>query len=336
MADIIVEPVGTVILIGFILFLWREGKKRRQTAKNGWKYIFAGFLLLLFGSLLDISDEFPALSRFVILGQTPAQAFTEKIVGEALGLLLLTIGLVRWIPTVRMLERNEADLQAAHRDLQDLTGKLISAHEEERRHLARELHDDLSQRLAAMANEAGKLEQELVTSPKSVTDVIRRLRADVATLAEDVQGMSHQLHPSILEDLGLQDAIASECARFSQREGIDVHFLPEAVPDALPDDIALCLYRVMQESLRNIAKHSKAREVHVNLTGDEDAVHLHLKDSGVGFVPAQTRGKQGLGLASMEERIRLVQGRLAVRSQPGQGTAIDIRVPLRAPAAVGL
>ncbi len=118
MTDIIVEPVATVILIGFIIFLWREGRKRRQTAGSGWNYIFAGFLLLLFGSLLDISDEFPALSRFVILGPTPVQAFSEKIVGEALGLLLLTIGLVRWIPTVRMLERNKTELQEAHHDLQ--------------------------------------------------------------------------------------------------------------------------------------------------------------------------------------------------------------------------
>jgi PAS domain S-box-containing protein len=200
--------------------------------------------------------------------------------------------------------------------LRDLSGRLISAQEEERRRLARELHDDLTQRLAVLAIEAGKVEQQLQGG------------AEMIELSAVVHGISRQLHPSILDDLGLVNAIEAECMNFSQREGIQVKFTSKNVPATLPRDLALCLYRIAQESLRNIAKHAKTDKAVVTLAGTDGGILLSVRDYGMGFDPARVRGNGGLGLISMAERVRLIQGDLSVESRPGQGTRIEVRVPL--------
>ncbi len=221
-------------------------------------------------------------------------------------------------------ERKEAQrLQAK------LAGQLLSAQEEERRRLARELHDDLSQRLGALSIEAGKLEQQLGSGADGVRRTVSRMRQQLVELAGNVHGLSRQLHPAILDDLGLVAAIESECARFSHREGIQVQFTPQNLPDGISKKVSLCLYRITQEGLRNIAKHARAREAEVTLSAGDGHLWLSIHDSGIGFDAAAARGKGGLGLASMEERVRLVRGKLTVRSQPGQGTTVRVRVPLR-------
>ena len=154
------------------------------------------------------------------------------------------------------------------------------------------------------------------------------MKDHIVKLASDIHRISRQLHPSILDDLGLVDAMESECRRFSELEGIPVKFTAHRFPEGTPKDVSLCLYRVTQESLRNIAKHAKAREAHVTLTSMNGSVLLMVEDSGVGFDPAKTRGKSGLGLASMKERVRLINGSLSIRSAPGKGTVIEIQAPL--------
>ncbi len=226
------------------------------------------------------------------------------------------------------LRESDAVLRRNQKDIQDLAGKLLTAQEEERRRLARELHDDLTQRLAVLAIEAGKLEGQLESSGGGVPEKLRDMKEQMVKLAADVHTISRQLHPSILDDLGLVSAIESECTSFSEREGIRVKYESKNVPAVLPKDVALCIYRIIQESLRNIAKHAQTREAHVTLTGNDGGIHLSIKDTGIGFHPAQGRGKPGLGLASMEERVRLIQGDLSVQSRPGQGTVIEVRVPL--------
>jgi PAS domain S-box-containing protein len=226
------------------------------------------------------------------------------------------------------LQQSEAALRRSHRTLQDLAGKLLTAQEEERRHLARELHDDLTQRLAAIAIEAGKLEQRAAPVGEELTIGLGRIRAEVAGISEDVHDISRRLHPSILEDLGLVDAIASECRTFSDREGIAVEFSPENVGAQLPRELSICLYRVVQEGLRNIAKHSRTETASVALHRDNGQVRLTIRDSGIGFDKADLKGRTGLGLASMKERVRLIEGRFSVSSRPGQGTTIDVRAPL--------
>jgi signal transduction histidine kinase len=154
------------------------------------------------------------------------------------------------------------------------------------------------------------------------------IQQGLVQLSADVHALSHQLHPSILDDLGLADAIKAECASFSQREGVSLTFEQRNVPATLPKAVALCLYRITQESLRNIAKHAHTLEACVSLAGTEDGILLSIRDAGAGFALTEGKGKGGLGLASMEERVRLVQGTFAVRSRPGRGTMIEVRVPL--------
>ena len=226
------------------------------------------------------------------------------------------------------LRASEEALRKSHSNLQDLTGKLLVAQEDERRRLARDLHDDLTQRLAALAIEAGKLESSSRSLPKRIRDGLKKVKDQIVNLSEETHRMSRQLHPLILDDLGLVDAIASECARFSEREEIPVDFSPQNVTRALPRDVSLCLYRVIQEALRNIAKHSRAMRVQISLNCKDHALLLAIQDSGIGFVRSQARGRGHLGLASMEERVRLVQGSFSVRSQLGKGTTIEIRVPM--------
>ena len=216
----------------------------------------------------------------------------------------------------------------AEEALRELSGRLISAQEEERRRVARELHDDLTQRLAVVAIEAGKLEQQLQGGSEPVLERLRRVKEQMIELSAVVHGISRQLHPSILDDLGLVNAIEAECMNFSQREGIQVTFRAKNVPAALPRDIALCLYRILQEGLRNIAKHASTKKADVALTAQDGSIVLSVGDQGIGFDPAGVRGKRGLGLASMQERLRLIRGHLSIRSEPGKSTIIEVWAPV--------
>jgi two-component system, NarL family, sensor kinase len=216
----------------------------------------------------------------------------------------------------------------AQEEIQALAGRLLSAQEEERRWVARELHDDVTQRMAVLAIETAKLERGLSKAQQALRQRLRHLHEEIVTLSADVHGLSRKLHPSILEDLGLVDALASECFRLSEHGGLQVVFTNEHVPEGIPRHIALCLYRIAQEALHNILKYARAREVQVILTGKGDGLRLRLYDDGVGFDLTHARRKGALGLASMRERLRLIDGRLTIRTRPGAGTHIDVWVPL--------
>jgi PAS domain S-box-containing protein len=214
----------------------------------------------------------------------------------------------------------------AEEAVRKLAGQLLTAQEAERCRIAREMHDDLTQRVAVLAIEAGKLEQEAESSAP-LSGRLREIKEQLINLSQDVHALSRQLHPSILDDLGLVDAMRSECARFSQREGIAVCYTPQDIPPGIPKEVALCLYRIAQEGLRNIAKHSSAREARVSLTADDDSILLSIEDAGVGFSSRQSQGNLGIGLASMEERARLIGGEFSVRSEPGNGTLVEVWAP---------
>ena len=227
------------------------------------------------------------------------------------------------------LKKKEVELQKSHKELQSLAGKLLTAQEEERRLLARELHDDLTQRLALMAIEIGKLEMQSKSLSTSFPQDIGKIREDIIDISEDVHDISRQLHPSILDDLGLVDALKSECAIFSQHEGLSVKYATQNVNRKIPRDITLCIYRIAQHSLKNIAKHAKATEVSVSVTCDDITLCLKVEDNGIGFIPNQINGKGGLGLVSMKERARLIQGNLSIQSKPGIGTVIKVKASLQ-------
>jgi PAS domain S-box-containing protein len=218
----------------------------------------------------------------------------------------------------------EANLAESREALRMLAGGLLSVQEEERRRLARELHDDLTQRMAVLAIEAGKLEKQLETSPCEMREKIGQMKEQLVKLSSDVHDISRQLHPSIIDDLGLRQAIQSECANFMKREGIEIKYEPKNIPSGIPRDISICFFRIVQEGLRNIAKHAKVTEAQVELAGIDNTISLTIMDSGIGFDPTQIPGDAGLGLVSMEERARLIRGEFRVQSKPGQGTVIRV------------
>ena len=209
-----------------------------------------------------------------------------------------------------------------------LAGHLLTAQEAERKRLARELHDDLSQRLAALAMEAETLERQtsLLTGADHVR--LKEMKDKLVELSIDVHAMSRRLHPSILDDLGLVDAVASECAMFRKRDGIVVNYRVENISREVPPNVAVCLYRIVQEALRNISRHAGATEVAISLVGENQAIRLSIRDNGKGFDPGQKTSQVGLGLDSMKERAYLIGGDFSAKSQPGQGTVIEVLAPL--------
>ena len=226
------------------------------------------------------------------------------------------------------LQNRNAELLKSQEELRDMAGRLLSMQEADTRLLARELHDDLSQRLVALSMEASTLSKSSPESPDLISGRIRDLGQKIGAMAAEVHQISRQLHPAILDDLGVEAALREECTSFSRRLGIPVRFKAKEVPRSLPGDIALCLFRVAQESLRNIGKHANAKEVRVLLTCRKADLALFIEDIGDGFDLEQARKKGGLGLISMEERVRLLNGDFKIRSQPGEGTEVEVHMPL--------
>lgn len=226
------------------------------------------------------------------------------------------------------LRESEAALRVSQQRLRDLAGRLLSAQEEERRRLAREIHDDLSQRLAGLASKSGFLEQALLrdeaVEPLQLTDI----HSALIKLAADVRALSRGLHPSMLEHLGLEDALRWECQSFSKRGAVEVGFASVQIPEEISMELGICLYRITQAALHNVEKHSGTNRATVSLTGANGFLELSIGDSGSGFDPAHASVSEGIGLASMEERVRLVQGEIKIDSSPGRGTKIVVRVPL--------
>lgn len=221
-------------------------------------------------------------------------------------------------------KRVENELRENQGVMASLAGRLISSHEDERRRLARDLHDDFSQRLAVWAMELGQAELNPGDDP---TALLRRLRAQVEEMAEEVHELSHRLHPAILERIGLVESIRHECERFQEAAGVDVSYHAD-VQYKIADDAALALYRVTQEALRNVSKHAKASAVAVRLVSEEGRLTLSVADDGVGFDTTKRDYERSLGLVSMTERARLVRGELRIESKPGEGARLEMTVSL--------
>jgi len=209
----------------------------------------------------------------------------------------------------------------------EFAAHLLRAQESERASIARELHDDIGQSLALLSIKLKKLELDKRGSPDErvlVEDLCRL--SDKITL--DVQRLSHGLHPASLEFLGLTNAMRQQCAEFAENSDSKVEYHLGEMPRTLEKEIAVCLFRVLQESLRNIVKHSSAEKVTIDLSAELDRLRLQVRDDGVGFDTAADNSRSGLGLTSMRERLRMIGGKLTVTSAPGQGTQIEAFAPL--------
>jgi PAS domain S-box-containing protein len=215
----------------------------------------------------------------------------------------------------------------AEESLATIGRRLIEAHEAERTWIGRELHDDINQRLALLAIELARWNP--TASTNEVTELVRHARERITEISQDVQGLSHRLHSSKLDYLGLATAAKSFCSELSEQTKVEIMFEHAGLPPTLSKEVSLCLFRVLQEGLQNAVKHSGARSFTVDLQGTEESIELTVADCGNGFEEQEAFTRHGLGMISMRERLQLVHGELSVKSQLGAGTTIRARVPLK-------
>ncbi len=215
----------------------------------------------------------------------------------------------------------------AEEALRDVSRRLIVAQEDERARLARELHDDVTQRLARLAIDVGAMERhEPAASEPAVR--LREIHRGLVVLSEDIHALSYRLHSSLVEDLGLPEALDAECQKFGGTVGISVRLGVSAMPRNVPREAAFCLFRVAQECLRNVDRHAKARTIDVSLNGIKHGLELAVRDDGIGFDTADAAKRRTLGHTSLRERVHLAGGRVRIDSAPGRGTTVTAWVPL--------
>jgi PAS domain S-box-containing protein len=220
------------------------------------------------------------------------------------------------------------DQKLAQQALEKVSGQLIEAQEKERSRIARDLHDDICQRLALLSVELEQAKRSSDGTPAATKQRLQEIQQHCSEIANDVQSLSHQLHSSRLDYLGIVAAIRGFCKEFAKQHEVEIDFKDEEVPAHLPKDVSLCLFRVAQEALQNALKYSGTSWFAVEMRGTSEEVQLVVKDAGAGFDVEEARRNRGLGLVSMQERVNLVHGRLSVESKPGAGTKIVAAVPV--------
>ena len=241
----------------------------------------------------------------------------------SLQILLSTAAVPLVILHALITERKQAGDAVAN-----LSGRLIAAQEEERSRIAREIHDDYQQRLALLANDLDMLSREVGDLSGDANRRIHQLWNQISELGSDMHSLSHQLHSSTLENLGLTAGIRAFCHEFEEHQGLHITLTSSELPRTVPPDLALCLFRVAQEALRNVVRHSGANHADVKLEWDGRKLRLVVSDSGKGFDPKSRSTNAGIGIRSMEERLRLLGGQLQLHSQPSHGTRIEASVLL--------
>ena len=225
------------------------------------------------------------------------------------------------------LQHSRAELKMSRDTQVQLSGHLIKVQEKERSRLASELHDDFSQRLALLAFGLQNTAETLPDSPDTLKQTLDEFRQSVSELGEDLHSLSHQLHSSTLDTLGLVIGLKSLCRELGARQGIEVEFTSEDIPRSVRPEVALCLFRIVQEGLQNLKKHSGTKKAQLSLRHKDDRLFLSLCDEGVGF-DRNRMEKLGLGILSMQGRARLLGGEFEIHSKPGEGTRIEVWVPL--------
>jgi signal transduction histidine kinase len=307
----------------------RGPKSKRNTEANLHRFVLPAFVVLdvqycglsLHHDTANLWSHVTSASKFRFTVMTPAED-TWIWISLTFTILLLCI-------LVGYLQYSRAQLRQAKDRQQLLSRLLINAQEKERSRLAAELHDDFSQRLAALVLGLENMGETLPASEDDARQELKRLLETASELGEDLHTVSHRLHPASLENLGLVPGLTTLCREFRARQGVTVHFSADEIPRGVPASVALCLFRIAQESLQNLRKHSGASEAHVSLRKMGERLCLTISDDGVGFYPKESRYSAGLGLRSMEERTRLLGGEFEIHSEPGKGTKVTARVPLQ-------
>ncbi|MGQ0555358.1 MAG: PAS domain-containing sensor histidine kinase [Nitrospiraceae bacterium] len=238
-------------------------------------------------------------------------------------------GIVIFTEDITQRKRDEEELYRQRARLEDLAAKLLTAQETERRRLAQDLHDDITQRIAAVAIDLQSIRPVSPGSEASLVAHVHRSGKTAEQIATDLQHLAHQLHPSLLEHVGLEAAVQEHAEEFEGRTGLKMQVVVRNLPPALSLDRATCLYRVFQESLQNVRKHANATHVLVRLLGTKQGVGLCIHDDGRGFDVVQevSRGRKGLGLISIQERVGALRGTFRIRAEPDNGTEVHVWLP---------
>jgi signal transduction histidine kinase len=226
------------------------------------------------------------------------------------------------------LQFSRKELRLARDAQMQLSGRLIDAQEKERSRLAAELHDDFSQRLALLALGLENASEALPDSPRTAKQQLQELINSAGELGADIHTVSHRLHSATLESLGLEPGISSLCKEFSDRHGIEIDFSADNIPRVVDPNVALCLFRIVQEALQNLRKHSGSARAEVRLIKRADRIFVSVYDKGKGFDMNDAKAHEGLGIRSMGERARLLRGRFTIHSKPGRGTRVEAAIPL--------
>ena len=258
----------------------------------------------------EVQQDFPALGRKTMLLNArelqPTQAESPKIL-----LIMEDI-------TAR---------RDAEEKVHQLLAQVMTGAEEDGKRIARELHDSFGPRWSILNLKVSELAGRLSSHPELARE-LEAIRTEISDAAKITHELSHSLHPAALSQLGLVAALEGECAASSRLRGVTVDFSAKDVPESLPETVAVCLYRAAQEALQNVHKHSQAKTASVNLARKGSELAMAIEDSGKGFDVEAARREGGLGLVSMEERVRQVGGKLLINSKPGEGTRIEVRIPL--------
>jgi signal transduction histidine kinase len=260
-----------------------------------------------------------------ILTANRAKGTTPNRVANVLNILFITAAAVGLL--ARNLKQSVFEAREAEQHIKALSGRLINAQEEERARLARELHDDLSQQIAALGIAMGNLKRQIPEEQSGARAEGDQIHQKLVQVSETVRRMSHELHPAILKYAGLAAALQSYCTEFGAMTGVAVSLTIDGEFDNLPSGSALCIYRITQESLRNVAKHAQVTTAAVEIRHANGLLSLTISDAGVGMELASAGATAGLGLVSIRERTRLVGGNVQITSKPAQGTTITVRIP---------
>ncbi len=262
--------------------------------------------------------------------------FREPPLWERYKMAMLTglLSILSLAVLIAYLLYKQRQLKLAGNAPEQLSGMLINAQEQERRRIASEIHDDFSQRLATLTLGMETAAQNISVSPEEANFQLQELSSAAIDLGADLHTLSHRLHSATLENLGLTPGISALCKEFASQQGIEIESTLDLIPRSVDPDVALCVFRITQEAIRNVKKHSRTSSAQVGLQLAGKTIHLAICDRGMGFNPKETPNGEGLGIRSMEERVRLLGGRFEIQSKVGTGTKINVWLPLQAKSKI--
>jgi len=281
----------------------------------------------------QISDPFDSVAIIVFFATSATVThLVSRVRGRTEQLVLTNTKLEEQITehkqTQESLQQSQASLAQVNRVIRALNEQMIKAQEAERMRISGELHDGVLQRITSLTLTLGKVKHQVPPDSEAMATV-RRLQEELIQIGTDIRHISHDLHPALLQEAGLPEALSAYCEEFSSVRGLSVLCETDASVKELSPGAALCLYRIAQEALGNAAKHSGAKKVEVRLMRSDDRVRLFVSDDGVGCAPDQVAKSGGLGVINMRERVHQLNGTFELDSEPGRGTSVKVEIPFR-------